>query len=90
MIKVVIEVSSKADLPLSEQIAEALDRLGVQSVLKITLAHQAPPQRYETIKEHAENDIYSSLINTQKTAKQYLSMADETLGKNDRKQVAYD
>jgi hypothetical protein len=36
MIKVLIEASSKIDLPLSERIVQALDKLGVQSVLSIT------------------------------------------------------
>ena len=76
MIKVVIEVSSKADLPLSEQIVEALDRLGVQSVLKITSAHKAPLQRDEAVREHKGNDIYSSLVSIQQRIKQYLSMAE--------------
>ena len=84
MIKVVIELSSKADQPLSEQIVEALNRLGVQSVLKITSAQKDSPQRYEASKEQAQesdeftgNDIYSSLISIQQRVKQYLSMADE-------------
>lgn len=59
MIKVVIEASSKTDLPLSERIVEALDKLGVQSMLKVTSAHKAS-QRYEAIREHEVNDIYSS------------------------------
>jgi len=83
MIKVVIELSSKVDQPLSEQITEALDRLGVQSVLRITSAHKTP-QRYKAIKEHEGNDIYSSLISIQQRVKQYLSMADEPLEKDGR------
>jgi len=77
MIKVVIEVSSKADLPLSEKIVEASDRLGVQSVLRITSAHKSPPQRHEADREYEGNDIYSSLVSIQQRVKQYLSMADE-------------
>lgn len=81
MIKVVIEASSKTDLPLSERIVDALDKLGIQSVLKVTSTSKAP-QRYEAVKEREGNDIYSSLISIQKRVKQYLSMADETLEKD--------
>jgi phosphoribosylcarboxyaminoimidazole (NCAIR) mutase len=52
MINVVIELSSKVAQPLSGQIMEALGLLGVQSVLKITSAHKAPPPLYEAMKEH--------------------------------------
>lgn len=81
MIKVVIEVSSKADLPLSERIVEALDKLGVQNVLRVASAHKDSPQRYEAVREHEGNDIYSSLVSIQQRIKQYLSMA-ETLEKD--------
>jgi len=81
MIKVVIEATSETVLPLSERIVEALDKFGVESVLTVTSAHKAP-QRYETIKEHEGNDIYSSLIGIQKRIKQYLNMADEASEKD--------
>jgi len=47
MIKVLIEASSKTDLPLAEKVVEALDKLGVQSMLRITSAYRTRPQYYE-------------------------------------------
>ncbi len=78
MIRVVIEACSKADLPLSKSFGEALDRLGVQSILRVASTSKDSTQRNETVKEHEGNYTYSSLINIQKRIKQYLSMANET------------
>jgi len=84
MIKVVIEVSSKADLPLSERIVEGLNKLGIRSVLRVASAHKDSPQWCEAGKEQVQesdeftgNDIYSSLISIQQRVGQYLNMADE-------------
>lgn len=43
-------MGSKSDLPWSEKIAEALDKLGVQSVLRIASAHKVPLKCHELIK----------------------------------------
>ena len=84
MIKVVIELSSKADHPLSEKIVEGLDKLGIQSTLRVEAAREGALQRHgdgrERVQESEEftgNDIYSSLISIQQTVKKYLNLADE-------------
>ncbi len=47
MIKVTIEASSKADLPLAEKVVETLNKLGVQSMLRLASAYRTRPQSYE-------------------------------------------
>ena len=72
MVKVVIEIKSENDLQLSERIIEALDKLGIESVLNAfssTLHH-------EIIEEGDYVDMYSKLIDIQNRIKEYRSYDD--------------
>jgi len=55
--KVVIIMGSKSDLPWAEKIVAALDKLGVESVLRVASAHKVPLKCYELIKEYERDDM---------------------------------
>ncbi len=57
MSKAVILMGSKSDLQWSKKIAEALDKLGVESVLRVASAHKVPFECYELIKEYEKEDV---------------------------------
>jgi len=57
MSKAVIIMGSKSDLQWSKKIAEALDKLGVESVLRVASAHKIPFECYELIKEYEKEDV---------------------------------
>lgn len=57
MIKVVIIMGSKSDLPWSEKIVETLDKLRVESVLRVASAHKVPLKCHELIKEYEREDV---------------------------------
>ncbi len=55
--KVVIIMGSKSDQPWSQKIAEALNKLGVESVMRVASAHKVPLKCYELIKEYEKEDV---------------------------------
>jgi len=55
--KVVIIMGSKSDLRWSENIIAALDKLGVESVLRVASAHKVPLKCYELIKEYEKEGV---------------------------------
>jgi len=57
MSKVVIIMGSKSDLRWSENIIEALDKLGVESILRIASAHKVPLKCYELIKAYEKEGV---------------------------------
>ena len=52
MNKAIIIMGSKSDLPWCEKIVAALDKLGIESVLRVASAHKVPLKCYELIKEY--------------------------------------
>jgi len=57
MSRVVIIMGSKSDLKWSEEIAEALKKLGVESTLRIASAHKVPLKCYEIIKKYEDDNV---------------------------------
>lgn len=55
--KVVIIMGSRSDLEWSKRIAETLDRLGVESALRVASAHKIPLKCYELIKEYEKENV---------------------------------
>jgi len=57
MSKVVIIMGSKGDLTWSGKIVETLDKLGVESVLRVASAHKVPLKCHELIKEYEKEGV---------------------------------
>lgn len=57
MNKAIIIMGSKSDLPWCEKIVAALDKLGIESVLRVASAHKVPLKCYELIKEYEKEDV---------------------------------
>ncbi|MDD5222418.1 MAG: 5-(carboxyamino)imidazole ribonucleotide mutase [bacterium] len=57
MSRVVIIMGSKSDLKWSEEIAEALKKLGVESILRIASAHKVPLKCFEIIKKYEDENV---------------------------------
>ena len=55
--KVVIIMGSRSDLEWSKRIAETLDKLGVESALRVASAHKIPLKCYELIKEYERENV---------------------------------
>lgn len=55
--KVVIITGSKSDLEWSKRIAETLDKLGIESALRVASAHKVPLKCYELIKEYEKENV---------------------------------
>lgn len=55
--KVVIIMGSKSDLEWSKEIAETLDKLGIESRFRIASAHKVPLKVLEIIKEYENEDV---------------------------------
>jgi len=55
--KVVIIMGSRSDLEWSKRIAETLDKLGVESALRVASAHKIPLKCYELIKEYEKENV---------------------------------
>lgn len=55
--KVVIIMGSKSDLSWAKKIADALEELGVTSVLRIASAHKVPLKCYSLIKEYEKEEV---------------------------------
>jgi len=56
IMKAVIIMGSKSDFEWSKKIAETLDKLGIESTLRIASAHKVPLKVLEIIKEHENED----------------------------------
>ena len=57
MAKVVIIMGSKSDLEWCRKISGTLDKLGVESVLRVASAHKVPIKCYEMIKEYEKEPV---------------------------------
>ena len=57
MSKAVIIMGSKSDLKWSQRIAEALERFGVKSILRVASAHKVPLKCYDLIKEYEREKV---------------------------------
>ncbi len=55
--KVVIMMGSKSDLDYSEKIAETLDELGIESVMRIASAHKVPFKAVDIIEEYEDEEV---------------------------------
>lgn len=55
--KAVIIMGSKSDLEWSKKIATNLDKLGVDSVMRVASAHKVPLTCYELIKEYEKEAV---------------------------------
>jgi 5-(carboxyamino)imidazole ribonucleotide mutase len=55
--KAVIIMGSKSDLEWSRKIATNLDKLGVESVMRVASAHKVPLTCYELIKEYEKEAV---------------------------------
>lgn len=55
--KAVIIMGSKSDLEWSKKIAMRLDKLGVESILRVASAHKVPLTCYELIKEYEKEAV---------------------------------
>ena len=55
--KVVIVMGSKSDLEWSQKIAMNLEKLGVESVMRVASAHKVPLACYELIKEYEKEPV---------------------------------
>ncbi|MBU1194411.1 MAG: AIR carboxylase family protein [Proteobacteria bacterium] len=55
--KAVIIMGSKSDLEWSKKIAMNLDKLGVESILRVASAHKVPLTCYELIKEYEKEAV---------------------------------
>jgi 5-(carboxyamino)imidazole ribonucleotide mutase len=50
-------MGSKTDLAWSKKISEALDKFGIESVLRVASAHKVPLKCYELIKEFEKENV---------------------------------
>jgi len=50
-------MGSKGDLDWSKRVAESLDKLGIQSVLRVASAHKSPLKCYELVKEYEKEKV---------------------------------
>jgi 5-(carboxyamino)imidazole ribonucleotide mutase len=57
MSKVVIIMGSKSDLEWSKKISSALDKFGIESILRIASAHKVPLKCYDLIKEYEKENV---------------------------------
>lgn len=57
MKKVVIIMGSRSDLEWSKRITETLDKLGIESALRVASAHKIPLKCYELIKEYEKENV---------------------------------
>lgn len=55
--KAVIIMGSKSDLEWSKKIAKNLDKLGVESIMRVASAHKVPLTCYELIKEYEKEAV---------------------------------
>ncbi len=55
--KVVIIMGSKSDMDWSEQIADTLDELGIESVMRIASAHKVPFKAVDIINEYKDEKV---------------------------------
>lgn len=55
--KVVIIMGSRSDLEWSKRITETLDKLGIESALRVASAHKIPLKCYELIKEYEKENV---------------------------------
>ncbi|OQX21414.1 MAG: 5-(carboxyamino)imidazole ribonucleotide mutase, partial [Candidatus Altiarchaeales archaeon A3] len=55
--KVIIIMGSKSDIEWSKIIAESLDKLGIESILRVASAHKVPLKCYELIKEYEKENV---------------------------------
>lgn len=55
--KVVIIMGSKSDMDWSEQIADTLDELGIDSVMRIASAHKVPFKAVDIINEYEDEKV---------------------------------
>lgn len=55
--KVVIIMGSKSDMDWSEQIADTLDELGIDSVMRIASAHKVPFKAVDIINEYKDEQV---------------------------------
>ena len=55
--KVVIIMGSKSDMDWSEQIADTLDELGIESVMRIASAHKVPFKAVDIINEYEDEKV---------------------------------
>jgi 5-(carboxyamino)imidazole ribonucleotide mutase len=55
--KVIIIMGSKSDLEWCKKIAKNLDKLGVESILRVASAHKVPLKCYELIKEYEKQGV---------------------------------
>ncbi len=55
--KVVIIMGSKSDMDWSEKIADTLDDLGIESVMRIASAHKVPLKAMDIIKEYEDEKV---------------------------------
>jgi 5-(carboxyamino)imidazole ribonucleotide mutase len=57
MSKAVIIMGSKSDMSWSGKIVEALDKLGVESVLRVASAHKVPLKCHKLIKDYEKENV---------------------------------
>ena len=57
MAKAVIIMGSKSDLEWCGKITENLDKLGVESILRVASAHKVPMKCYEIIKKYEKEEV---------------------------------
>ena len=55
--KVVIMMGSKSDMDWCEKIADTLDELGIDSVMRIASAHKVPFKAVDIIEEYEEEEV---------------------------------
>ncbi|RKY39502.1 MAG: 5-(carboxyamino)imidazole ribonucleotide mutase [Candidatus Omnitrophota bacterium] len=55
--EVVIIMGSKSDFKWSEEIKDALQRLGIKSTLRVSSAHKVPLRVLDIIKEYEKKDV---------------------------------
>jgi 5-(carboxyamino)imidazole ribonucleotide mutase len=57
MNKAIIIMGSKGDLEWSKKIVAALEKFGIESVMRIASAHKVPLKCYELIKEYEKDNV---------------------------------
>ena len=57
MNKVVIIMGSKGDLDWSKKISSALEKFGIECVMRIASAHKVPLKCYDLIKEYEKDNV---------------------------------
>ncbi len=55
--KVVIIMGSKSDMDWSEEIADTLDELGIESVMRIASAHKVPLKAIDIVEEYEDDKV---------------------------------